>query len=564
MVDVKKMSIPEKRRLFAERKHPETWEEFPVDPITFIESDDYLGLDKQTWPSVKKDIGALFAKTKDGEDRYNEAVFCEGKGSGKSHKSGLISAYMAYLVLCLKNPQKHFGLAPGDTIAIVNMSTTAQQAKKVVYKKTKDIVRGSSWFTEYGEPDPRVTTELRFPKDLLLIPGNSRSETSLGFTVILGIMDECAFYKSTKFEDRAEDIRDELKSQQDSRFTKPDIAFKPKMVYISYPKHKNDFISRKLREAQNDPKMLSRHRAVWEAKPPELLAEETFVIDGEEIPVNYKKNFEKNPEKSWRIYGARPSLTLEPYFKEFDRIRNCIDPDRKAPVKQGGEIKDARFFGKPSKSYNIHVDIGISRDACGLCMSHRESQNLIWIDLILQIKPKRGREIQITAIEEMISYLKRERRFPIRRASFDGFQSAQIRQNLSRDGIDTEYLSIDRDLKAYDTLKDWFYTENINMYLHEALMEELEHLELVAGKKVDHTPMFSKDVADAVAGSVYWSAKDRGYGEEDFSAVAHTRKNKDKDFDSDSFHDDGVGGSVIGSVRRSNRLFPKGNRRIFR
>jgi len=563
MVDVSKLSIPEKRRLFAERQHPDLWEEFPVDPLTFIESDDYLGFDKEAWPNVKEDVACLFSKNEDGEDIYNEAVFCEGKGSGKSHKAGLISAYMSYLLLCLKDPQKHFGLAPGDTIAIVNMSTTAKQAKKVVFKKTKDIIKNSTWFNEYASPDSRVTTELRFPKDVLVIPGNSRSETSLGFTVILGIMDECAFYKSTKFEDRAEDIRDELKSQQDSRFTKPGIAFGPKMVYISYPKHKNDFITRKLREGQNDPKVLCRHRAVWEAKPDELLSKETFILDGEEIPKNYEKHFNKDPSKAWRIYGARPSLSLEPYFKEFDRIRNCIEPKRKPPVKQGGQITDPGFVGRPSKKYNIHVDIGLSRDACGLCMSHREAQNLIWIDLILQIKPKKGREVQITAIEDMIIYLKKQRRFGIRRASFDGFQSAQIRQNLSRAGINTEYLSIDRDLKVYDTLKDWFYTENVSMYPHEVLMTELEHLELIAGKKVDHPPMFSKDVSDAVAGSVYWSAKDRGYGEENFSAVAHTSEKK-KDFDGDSFHDDGIGGSVMGNIRGKKRLFSRGNKRIFR
>ena len=86
-------------------EHPE-YEHRVVDIRTFITSPDYLNCGKECWPSIIDDLEALF------NGNYDEAVFCEAIGAGKSFKSSIIIVYMVYLVLCLKNPQAHLGPIP--------------------------------------------------------------------------------------------------------------------------------------------------------------------------------------------------------------------------------------------------------------------------------------------------------------------------------------------------------------------------------------------------------------------------------------------------------------------
>jgi hypothetical protein len=72
-------------------------------------------------------------------------------------------------------------------------------------------------------------------------------------------------------------------------------------------------------------------------------------------------------------------------------------------------------------------------------------------------------------------------------------------------GVNSEKLSVDKDLAGYETLKEGIYTGKVKYYRHEWFLKELKRLELVKGKKVDHpaTAGGSKDVCDAVAGAVY-------------------------------------------------------------
>ena len=83
-------------------------------------------------------------------------------------------------------------------------------------------------------------------------------------------------------------------------------------------------------------------------------------------------------------------------------------------------------------------------------------------------------------------------------------------QILKSNGIEAETLSVDRDTKAYDTIKAMLHTQRFDCYSHPILEKEYKMLELVKGKKVDHPPSGSKDVADAVAGVCYWVGQENG------------------------------------------------------
>jgi hypothetical protein len=215
---------------------------------------------RECWPSVKQDLVDLFTGD------YDEAVFDEAIGSGKSYKASGITAYFLYSLACLKNPQAYFGLARGSQINIINMSKTATQANKVVFTEIKSRINESPWFQKYFPPDPNVKSELRFPKNISVFPGNSKSTFGLGFNLILAIMDEAAWYTDNETLDVAEDMYYVLQRRIRNRFpVKREV--RPLLVMISNPRYTDDFIERKMEEAKDDPRIFSRRRAIWEARP---------------------------------------------------------------------------------------------------------------------------------------------------------------------------------------------------------------------------------------------------------------------------------------------------------
>ena len=77
-------------------------------------------------------------------------------------------------------------------------------------------------------------------------------------------------------------------------------------------------------------------------------------------------------------------------------------------------------------------------------------------------------------------------------------------QILAEQGYHTEECSVDRTLGPYECLLEYMGTEGaIDFYYYEPFLSEWEQLQLVDGKKVDHLPSGSKDVADAGAGAVF-------------------------------------------------------------
>ena len=93
------------------------------------------------------------------------------------------------------------------------------------------------------------------------------------------------------------------------------------------------------------------------------------------------------------------------------------------------------------------------------------------------------------------------RGFFIRSVSFDGYQSVDSIQQLINKGYDAKMISCDRDMKAYDTFKDFVNTSRFDSCRHDFFLLECARLEQKDGKKVDHPPNGSKDLADAVAGA---------------------------------------------------------------
>jgi len=443
----------------------------------------------KVWPAVKQDICDLYASGK------HEGVFCEAIGAGKSTKAAIIAAYEVHRVLCLKDPQATFGLLPESKLTVMNMGPRAAQARKVVFGKIKALVENAYWFQTRFPHDAKIITELRFPKDVYVIPGNSQETFPIGYDLICAILDEASFYTDAEGRDVADEIWLAMQRRLESRMAD---RWPWKLIGISSPKYEDDFTERKMR----DETIFRRRRKLWEAKPDQY--GDNFVTwepnkgESYEIPKSLLGYAMKNAHKFKRDFMAMASGALDPYFSNRDAIEAGIDRTLRWV---DGPIIPEDFKPESGRSYVFHIDLGHTRDACGVAIGHREGPH-VKLDLVWRIAPGDGREVNFAAVRDAILAL-RNRGFRFSRGSYDGWQSVDSIQIMNRKGIECDVLSIDRNLEPYDTLLEGVNQGTVHYPEHPVLIHELRNLEMVKGKKVDHPPKGSKDLADACAGVCY-------------------------------------------------------------
>lgn len=470
------------------------YEQQPVSVRQFVRDEAYLGLGDSVYPMILKTLSAIF------RGKYEEAVLCWGIGSGKSFLCSLALLYLLHKTLCLRNPQHTYGLSASSQISLVNVGPTARVAEKVVFGEMREMVRCSPWFCEYYPADSRVRKELHFPKNIVLLPGNSSETFPLGLNVLGATMDEAAFFVETLDGQRevAEDVYLALQRRVKSRFGKQGL-----MLIASSPRHSEDFIMRKLAEAERLDSVYGSQRATWEVKPRSRFCGKRFTVDELKVPVEFESEFRRNPEKARRDLAAQPGSAFQGYFVDMTPLQHSCRDHLTHPLDERGRLAPG-FVPHSREPRFIHVDLGLRRDACGLAMAHvRHDQTLpvVVVELMHQIRAPRGGEVDLAQVRELILTL-RDRGFPIGQVSYDGWQSADSQQILRRKGLRVATVSVDRDLGAYETLKEVAREGRLEMYAYKPLLDECRRLELFKGVKVDHPPGGSKDVADAVAGAV--------------------------------------------------------------
>ncbi len=468
----------------------------PASVREFIVEPEYLGLGDEAHPVIVDVLEELL----DGD--YNEAALCWGIGAGKSYTASLAILYLLHRTLCLTDPQRHYGIGSGSTISFLNMAPNAQQAKRVVFGEMLSKVRSSPWFMERYEPK-MLDRELRFPKNVVVISGNSAETYPLGYNVLGAVIDEASWLLESRGgqRDSAEEIYNALQRRIRSRFLDRGL-----LVMISSPRHRGDFLERKIDEARANPQVYASRMATWEVKPESTYCGETFECAGLRVPTEYRAEFKRNERRALRDLAARPAESFAPFFPDASVLERAIDPGMSHPFDAAGRLLGGWSPGDGEPRY-VHVDLALRKDACGIAMAHCEpgehgaDRPIAVVDLMLQLLPPPEGEIELAHVRDLILQMVSQGA-AIAQVSFDGYQSADSRQILSRHGLDVALVSVDRTPEAYETLKGLLNEGRARWYRYEPVLRECKGLELLQGTKVDHRSGGSKDVADAVAGAV--------------------------------------------------------------
>lgn len=539
------------------------FKERPASIIEFL-GEDYLNIDAGTRDGVKECLVGIFG---DKPNVYNlanvqRAMFTGGIGIGKTTFASIALPYMVHWCLCLKDPQKFFGLLPGSRIAFMQMSTSEKQAKEVLFGDIFARINHSKWFKQYPH-DPKFTSQIRFPGDIWIVPGDSRETSFEGYNILGGIIDEIDSHLVTEKKDYAEAGYDTIHARITSRFLDRGL-----LILIGQMKKSIGFAAKKYEEFVKEGKeggCFAKKLSIWESlgwprflnpdgsrnsfwfDPRRKIIIPTLQLDFMdretliEIPNVYKKDFTNNPEKALRDHAGIPPLVGDAFISMADRVEACVDrwhhryAIEDSPVGTNlakPNFKDW-FYAPDTLKRVVHIDIAYSAqgDALGLAMGHvrevkevdGEMKPVIIFDCLVRMRPLPGTQIQLADVRQIIYHLKNDRGYRIKKVTLDGFQSTDTLQQLAKRKFQTEYISVDKEILPYHDLREAIYEGRVEFPrfmsfkkhgdvepVQIAVHELLRLIEKDNGK-IDHPEGGSKDVSDAMAGVVTTLMGDRTY-----------------------------------------------------
>jgi hypothetical protein len=544
------------------------FEENPVTLEEFVTSQNYLGLPplSEFQYSMVKSMTQIYKKEtlinwmgeEDGEKRWkqtcNEVIFQLGKGSGKDYTSTIACAYIVYLLLCLKDPASYYGKPPGDSIDILNIAINAQQASNVFFKGMKTRIEKSPWFI--GKYEAKAS-EIKFDKNITVHSGHSEREAFEGYNVLMVVLDEISGFalESTTGHDQAKTagaIYDMYRASVASRF--PDFG---KLILLSFPRFKNDFIQQKYEEVVAQKEVIIKtHEFIVNPDLPEDEPGNKFSIQWEEdhivaykIPkvfalkrptwdINPTKNIEdfkiefyRNADDALSRFACMPPEAVDAFFKSREKIEASFNNPNFA-IDSNGRFAEW-FVPLPDKEYFIHVDLAQKHDHCAVALAHvdkwvhmkvgneyAQSAPVVVVDAVRYWTPTASKSVDFSEVKDYILSL-RQRGFNIKLATFDRWNSHDMMQQLKGYGINTELLSVAK--KHYEDFALVVMEERVKGPKIDLLIDELLQLRIMRDK-VDHPRRGSKDLADAVCGSIY-------------NSMYHSKKNTNREIEIHTYTD---------------------------
>lgn len=247
------------------------------------------------YDGVYADITELWAERK--KRPVNLAVFLHAIGAGKSFEASVILWLLWYELSMHVNPQQYFGLVDDSIIAIMLMSRSELQARRVMFTFCWDRFQ-SGFNKDYFPANPKYHREIRIDRNRTCVYGGTSSALSiLGYSVYAATVDEANFLEVTEDSkktaeetyDAGEEMFNALNNRMTSRFMKngkvPGI-----IVLLSSAGYPDSFLERKVAEikaiGEKELNAFWRSRSLWEAKGPRFFdLKSWFEIDLETLVV---------------------------------------------------------------------------------------------------------------------------------------------------------------------------------------------------------------------------------------------------------------------------------------
>lgn len=472
---------------------------------------------------------------------YEELALAIGMGSGKTYLAAEVATYQVHVLLGLSSVRRTYGLAHGAPVEIAFVASTAEQTKKTIWAYFKAFMQDSPWFQDWLEGQRRIEkdqgvklvdlneNDFKFHgPGFTCVSLNSNSGGLAGLRRIGGFLDELARF-DLDGKRGANEVHQVIKASMQTfrncygRMVERGILppIRPLLCSISSPIHEDDKIMRLGREARDVPGsgVYFRQLATWQFNP-----------DYDEA--HFAKEFDKDPARASRDYGAKPIGINERLIKEPDAIERCVNP-RRRPILEYEE----QFFAEAGHLYvrpvlkncvpdrliprYIAIDPGLTRDSFGIAIGHIDHTPdgygyKIVFDAIIEIRPVPGgdgharREVHFESVTEFLLEIRRS--LYIAGMTTDHWNSAAMIQRIRSTGlrVDRQNVTFDEwELFGGDVIAGRCefpareraeYNEREREAPVTKALHELRQMEYPNAKRVDHPEGGSSDLAICLAG----------------------------------------------------------------
>ena len=506
------------------------WREQPLGLVDFFIKE----LGERPFPGKQTELLELVEKILNKEDlaeddklrQVTEVAAMWGKGSGKDFIISGIVAYIPYRLNCMNNPQAYFGFGQGENIDIINLAKNAKQAENVFFSKLKARLNSCKWFKKVDRV-PAIYNEYQEKKDTIVFynnirafSGHSEAGSFEGFNPICGIFDEVGDFEY----ELAEFCYKTIRSSANTRFGERML-----MLFISFPRSAEDFMMYKYNQGQDEnfPEVMSDRGASWDVN--HNISKDSFKMDYDEDPEGSKMRFE-----------CIPPAQRGGFFQYPERIDDCVKKGKLNSVALEeititsllADGQERHFVGydvnlfretldiDTSKTYFLGLDGGIESDSYTLSLTYGETffeevveggeavekaRNKPVEVLLIEWKPDKKYKMPVSVqnvidIVEVICET-----VYVKAALMDKFNSGAMVQKLLDLGVEAEdkVFSNPFQLVIYTNFKNLAYTGHLELLDDEVANDDMKHILLINGNKIDHEKNRGKDTCDARTASIY-------------------------------------------------------------
>lgn len=540
----------------------------PVSFRDFMEDPELMGEQFEIYPKIMDDLIDINPDIMTGGRPVTEVYLGGGTGIGKTTQMITTCLYQTYLAQSFESLPLMYGLAKSTGPVWTIQSAKTETAKDTIYMPIRRSIEASPFFKKFCPWDNDNKSKILFENgNMSILVGAASLNATIGRFIYGGSVDEMNFFKEVDkskramdpnkpFWSQAEEVYSNLSRRRTSRIRTKGFNI-GSLTFSSSVKYEGDFLTQRIRQATKNKEkgVFWSKNKIYEVKPTGSYSDDTFRIlvgtkfhptrilgdnekgpqDGivEKVPVDFRIDFERNPDEALRDVCGIASMAIEPFITRRDTIKLAFDRGTELGLfplvnKSLSELAitgmpsvlDKEIKGIPADQktapHHVHIDLSLTGDRCGIAMARldewkeirtsnttTERLPVITIPLVIALEPTKSRPIDLGEVRGFVLELMNAG-FNIASVSYDGFQSADSIQILRKLGLKAFNLSMDKTVKPYIEFRKALYDDRLNIVPMDLLEEELIYLEHNTKRdKIDHTNQSTKDVSDAACGAFY-------------------------------------------------------------
>jgi hypothetical protein len=393
------------------------WEEVPVPIEEWLNSYHHVGdLKDSIYPVLKRDLIELFT------GNYHEVILTGSTRWGKDFFSCTAMTRLLYELCCLRDPAQSMGLGAGESIHVVPISRTTQQARRIVFGGIASKLNLAPWWRNKFK---ETLDYIEFPdKKITIVGGASSDASALGLNVYTALVDEGNFMgmvkaseaaKSAggKTHDRAQMICDALVRRIQGTYRHSGV--KGMLFLISSKRATDDFTERRIREHIKNGTtqgVFVRDYATWHVRPEPFRNQKWYrcsvsaaegrcrILDDDEkaptdavvfdFPHDFLDEFQRDPAGATRDIAGIATDTYAPFIanrpaieKMFDEHRPQVFAVREWDMATGrleinwDDVITTNARGEqipvccPNAARHVHIDLSKNMCATGFNLCHQ-------------------------------------------------------------------------------------------------------------------------------------------------------------------------------------------------